>query len=100
MASKKRNRAGRVNATGRTNSEARHIRLYHWLLKSPAWHSISPLARSLLIEVWRRYNGQNNGEISYSVREAAKALHVGKDTANRAFHELEDREFLKAHENC
>ena len=96
MATKRKRLGSRANAKGRTLGQARHVRLYHWLLKSSAWRSLSLPARCLLIEVWTRYNGQNNGEIAYSVREAAKALGVGKNTAHRAFQQLEANGFLKA----
>ncbi len=92
MAYKKRKK---LNAFG-MSSPVRHVRLYHWMLNSPAWQALSPGARSLLIEVWARHNGQNNGEISFSVREAAKNLRVSKDTAAKWFHELEEKGFLKA----
>ncbi len=92
----KRRRMSRTNRTGRTAGEARHVRLYHWMLNCTAWRSLSLPARCLLVEVWARYNGQNNGEIGFSVREAAKALGVGKNTAHQAFRELEGKGFLKA----
>ena len=77
------------------SSPVRHVRLYHVMLNCPAWQSLSPGARSLLIEVWARHNGQNNGEISFSVREAAIKLRVSKDTAAKWFHELVAKGFLK-----
>jgi hypothetical protein len=74
----------------------RWVMLYHWLLNSPAWQSLGLAARCLLIEVWKRHNGLNNGEISFSIREAAGSLKIAPNTANKAFHELEDKGFLKA----
>ncbi len=70
--------------------------LPHWLLNSPAYQSLAPGPRALLIEVWLRHNGQNNGEITYSVREAAERLRCGKDTAAKWFQELEEKRFLIA----
>jgi hypothetical protein len=64
------------------------------MLKSPAWLTLSPNAKALLIDVWRRHNGVNNGEISYSVREAA-AIGLGHSAAARAFDELIERGFLR-----
>ncbi len=96
MATKPHRRGSRVDATGRTVGGERFVQLRHWLLKSPAYRSLSLPARCLLVEVWTRYNGQNNGEISYGVREGKKALGVGKNTAHRSFVELEDKGFLKA----
>jgi hypothetical protein len=74
--------------------ESRHVRLYHWFLKSEAWRSLSPNARALYVEIVTRYNGSNNGCIPFSVREAAEALHIGKNAAAAAFEELRDRGFL------
>ena len=86
----------RVDAKGRSIGEVRHVRLRHYMLRSPAWQSLGPVARSLLIEVWARHNGINNGEISFSVREAAERLCIHRDTVSKAFHELENKGFLKA----
>ncbi len=71
----------------------RWVGLPHWMLRSPAWKSLSPNAKALLIDVWQRHNGSNNGEISYAVREAAE-IGLGRTTAARAFAELVERGFL------
>ena len=76
------------------DKESRHLRLYHWFLKSEAWKSLSPNARALYVEVVTRYNGSNNGRIGFSLRDAAKALHIGRDAASTAFAQLQDRGFL------
>lgn len=64
-------------------------------MKTKAWQSLSPAARSIYVELAQRYNGFNNGEISLSVREAARLVHVAKDTASKALHELETKGFIK-----
>jgi DNA-binding transcriptional MocR family regulator len=46
----------------------------------------------------QRYNGYNNGEISMSVREAARLLHIAKDTATKAFRELEHKGFIECNQ--
>jgi DNA-binding transcriptional MocR family regulator len=76
----------------------RHIRLFEFMLASEAWRSLDPVARALYIEISRRYRGPNstNGKIPYSVREAATALNVGRNTAGRAFHHLAERGFIVA----
>ena len=76
----------------------RHVRLMEFMLASEAWQSLDPVARALYIEISRRYRGpnSNNGKIPYSVREAAAALNVSRNTANRAFHHLEERGFIVA----
>jgi hypothetical protein len=80
----------------RHNKVIRHVRLYHYLLKSPAWQELSANARSIYIEISRRYagDGSNNGNIPYSVREAAASLRIGKSTAGRAIEELQKNGFI------
>lgn len=75
----------------------RYVRLPEYLLASAAWQSLDGNSRALYVEIARRYRGpsSNNGKIPYSVREAAKALHVGHSTAQRCFEKLQDRGFIK-----
>src|SRR4051794_6203222 len=84
------------NRTGRSDKAANHVRLYHWLLESDAWKALDANARAIYIEMSRRYKGpgSNNGSISYSVREAAEALNIGKSTAARAFVRLQQLGFI------
>src|SRR5262249_53552518 len=70
------------------------VGLRHWLIDSAAWKSLSCNARALYIQLARKYNGRNNGHISYSVREACEDLHIGNATAHRAFRQLQDRGFI------
>jgi len=72
----------------------RYVMLRHWLLESPAWKTLPAPAQSLYIQVAKRYNGSNNGRISYSVREGAVALNASKDTAARHLKILVERGFL------
>ena len=96
MANKSKNRHSKINTKGRNTGESRHVRLYHSMLKSPAWKYLSPVAFKLLVAVWSRYNGINNGKISFSVREGGDELNISKNTAHKAFKELEEKGFLKA----
>jgi hypothetical protein len=87
------------NATGR-NTGVRFLKLEHWVLNSPAAMALSPAAFKLLIYVWYRYNGTNNGSIGFSVREA-EPIGLSKDQAGRAFTELILAGFLKVgRESC
>jgi hypothetical protein len=79
---------------GKPNTE-RHIQLNHSVLRLEVWKTMDAYAKALLIEVQLRYNGENNGEISYSVREAQEAGVMSKNTAARAFKELCRRGFLR-----
>lgn len=85
------------NQKGRTKKGARFVKIDHWLMDTEAWRSLNPACRAIYLELVRRYNGHNNGEISLSVREAARLLHIAKDTASKALNELEAKGFIKRH---
>src|SRR6266568_5114699 len=68
-------------------STERWIRLPHHLLRCPAWVTMSPRAKALLLHLWERHNGVNNGEISYSIREADE-IGISSSAAARALREL------------
>ena len=85
-------RGKRANATGR-NDTVRYVKLDHWLLESKAAKALSGDAFKLLIYVWKRHNGANNGSISFSVREAEE-IGFSKSGASRSFTELIDKGFL------
>jgi len=72
----------------------RWVQLKYWLLKSPAWRSLTGNAAKLYVELAMRYNGSNNARIAYSVRETAKALNVSFQTAMRSLQLLQDRGFI------
>lgn len=80
------------------DKKARHVRLYHWLMQSPAWHSLSISQRCIYIEIASRYGGvnSNNGKIHYSVREAADELRIGKSKAAFDLQVLQERGFIVA----
>lgn len=83
---------------GKSDYQSPHVRIYLWELKSDAYRSLSVGARSLLVIVRALYNGNNNGHLHLSVREAGKRLGVSKDTAARHFDELLDRGFIRESE--
>lgn len=66
------------------------IQLYHFVKRSTAYHSLSPTARALLLELIDRYTGINNGMIVLGVREAEHELHSSHATICRAMRELDD----------
>lgn len=85
----------RHNKTGRSIGTGRHIQLHHWLLNSPAYLSLSSAARAVHVEIFRLYNGSNNGRLALSVRIAATRCRIARNTAARAFAELRDRGFVE-----
>lgn len=85
--------ARKTDQKGRSKNDAPHVRLYHSIMATTAWQHTSLGARCLLLEIVRRWNGSNNGEIFISVREAAGLLGVHRNTAVGLFHELDAKGF-------
>ena len=81
------------NVKGRSTTE-RFVALPHYMLRSAAWRSLSPVARSVFIELAAIYNGGNNGRLALSVRDAADRMGCSKTTAARAFGELTQTGFI------
>lgn len=84
-------------AKGRNST--RFIMLCFHLIDSEAWHSLPAAAQALWLHIRRRYNGDNNGNISLSCREAAELLGISKNTANNMFEALMSRGFIKVGQN-
>jgi hypothetical protein len=51
-------------------------------------------ARCLVLAIWRRHNGANNGKIPYGRRDAQRDLGCGTTQATRYFREAEERGFI------
>jgi hypothetical protein len=75
--------------------DAPHVRLYRWMLDSPAYLSLSCQARAVLVEIVRCYDGMNNGRIGLSVRRASERCNIARGTACRAFNELQETGFIE-----
>lgn len=73
----------------------RHVQLPEYLQASEAWDSLKPGPRALYVELKRRFNGSNNGEIFLSHRDAAKALNAHRNTVCTWFDELQQRGFIR-----
>ena len=83
-----------TNQTGRTTKKEQFILLHRGVTKSKAWKNLTCEARCLLLEIWQRHTGQNNGSITFSHREARIALSIGALKVAKAFHALQDCGFL------
>lgn len=68
----------------------------HYILDGAAYKALSPLARCIYWHLHRLagINGEKNGELFYSVRNAADDHGVANNTANRAFDELQAKGFI------
>jgi DNA-binding transcriptional MocR family regulator len=73
----------------------RHVQLSEYLQATEAWASLKPGPRALYIELKRRFNGTNNGDIFLSHRDAALALGVNRNTVGAYFYDLADRGFIR-----
>lgn len=72
----------------------RHVQLPEYLQRTQAWATLKPGPRALYIELKRRFNGSNNGNIILSHRDAAIALNAHRNTIGPWFRELEERGFI------
>jgi len=88
----------RQHLRNKGRNRGRFVALPYSMLESEAWKDLNPQAALIFIELKRRYNGGNNGEISLSCREAAEVAHCGKGTANKRLVELADHGFIKPNE--
>jgi hypothetical protein len=86
--------ARKYNRTGRSTTE-RFVGLPHFMLGSSAWRSLSPVARSVFVELAFIYNGGNNGRIALSARVAGDRVCCSKNTAGRALAELIQKGFVE-----
>lgn len=78
--------------------QGKFVALPNWVADTPAWRSLSPVARCVWLELMRRWkgpHGSNNGSLYVASREVAELLNISKSTAARAFHELLDRGFIR-----
>tara|TARA_R110002126_G_scaffold114842_1_gene253565 strand:- start:210 stop:731 length:522 start_codon:yes stop_codon:yes gene_type:complete len=85
----------KTNLKGRSTYEA-YIKLHRGVTDSPAWKELSCEAKCLMLSIWERHNGTNNGRIPFSHREARLALSVGNTKTARAFKQAQEHGFLIA----
>lgn len=83
-----------VNRKGR-NEHEQYLPIPYAMARSPAMRSLSGSALKVWVELRSRFNGQNNGDLSLSLDEAARILSIGKATVQRAYIELEQKGFIK-----
>ena len=82
----------------RSQKHKRYVGFDYNLLETEAFKHLTGGAFKLLAMVKKRYNGINNGEISFSVREGRDLLGYSLNTISRYFNELEIKGFLKANQ--
>lgn len=62
------------------------VMLPNKMIDSKAWQELSCHARTVYIEIKRKYNGKNESNLSYTYREASKIMH--RLTFTKALREL------------
>jgi len=91
-----RKKKTKLNPKGRSVNE-QFVKLPFCMLACPAYRSLKPGPRALLVEFHGRFNGRNNGGIIFSQREMAQAIKVSdRQTIAKYVRELEAAGFIKA----
>jgi hypothetical protein len=88
------NKAHRTDSRGRQKGDGGHLRLYHYVLESLAWRSLSGATVKVILEICCRHHGSNNGEISFAVRDG-KDLGLCIETTCKALWEAQAKGFLE-----
>ena len=65
---------------GVIESTERFVKLVYPFLESEAWRWLKPTSHSVYLELRLRYNGSNNGKISFSLAEGARILRASKSS--------------------
>jgi len=90
---------GKTNQKGRS-TKGRFLSVPHNIYDSLAFKSLLPASKVVFMEFRRRYNGNNNGKIILSAREASKAIKPCAEsgsTGDRALKQLMKHGFIKVH---
>ena len=72
----------------------RFVPLTHVMMKSTAWRHARPVEKAVLLDLWMRYNGNNNGQIVYAARDGEK-IGISKSVTARALAGLIELGFLR-----
>ena len=79
------------------NADGKFARLPLTVIHTPAWRALSLSAQALFPWLLMEFKGKkynNNGKISLSVRQAAERMGVARDTAAKAFRDLQAKGFI------
>ncbi|MAI76056.1 MAG: hypothetical protein CMM90_02585 [Rickettsiales bacterium] len=73
----------------------RFARIPFSILNSDAFNVLKPSAVSVYLNMFRQFNGYNNGYIIYSCRQAATWANVSANTASRSLKQLQEVGLIK-----
>lgn len=72
-----------------------HARIYFRWMQLPAWRTLTPHARSLLVEILTWYRPSQPNRFDLSQRRVMDLLNCSNATAAKALHDLEDRGWIE-----
>jgi hypothetical protein len=75
--------------------DASHARIYRHWLELPAWQTLKPAPRALLVDLLTRYRPMEPNAFEVSDRTAAIVTNCSRGTARLALADLEDRGWIK-----
>jgi helix-turn-helix protein len=81
--------------THTASGKALFVQLPYWLMDSPRWQRLRPAAVRVWLQLVRQYDGQNNGRVFLSTRDAAAFCDLDKNTAASAIKQLEDEGLIE-----
>lgn len=71
-----------------------HVRVYAYELTTPAWRTLDPDARALLIELRALYRPSQGNVVFLSVREGMERVGIGQRRVQAAFAALIERRWI------
>ncbi len=83
-----------IDKKGRSKTNGQFVPIPHAMAQSPAWRSLRGNSIKVYVELRRRFNGGNNGQLTLSLDEGADLLGISKATVMRALQELEKKGFV------
>ena len=84
----------RVNATGRSDRAERFAMLTYSEIKHDAFRSLRGFSIKVYLELWSRFDGRNNGDLSLSLREGANLLYMSQSSVQRSIQDLIEKGFI------
>ena len=71
-----------------------HVRVYWYEMRTPAWRTLDPDARALLVELRALFRPSQANLVYLSVREGMRRLGIGQRRVQRAFASLIERGWI------
>ncbi len=88
---------GKVREEPNGSPLSKYARILLYVVDTDAWRALGTASHSLFILLsleWKGPKYNNNGKITLSVRQAAERMGVSRDTAAKAFRELQAKGFI------